>query len=175
MVGIAVAEPDLPPVPIPGESVLSLRNTGLWYPAVPHPGACLNDEYFTGESPLATGYQPLIWTQFGGPGGIYLRSLLEISVTNLGCVCCIEFRYNTDNIPAEARKLGRRTVTAFSVTESFEIDGPGGELIQSIDAGIQRTDSSIAYNFHRHGSLASFKVGHSSSSSPYSRSRTRYY
>jgi len=125
---------------------------------VPSPDLCLNDESFTGESPAAAGYQPLSWIRFGGPNGIYLRSLTEVCVTRLGGLCGIEFHYNTEDIPMEARKLGRRKFTDFSRVERFPIDGPGGELIQTIDVSIERAAGQGVYSFFKHGKLSSFKA-----------------
>jgi hypothetical protein len=127
---------------------------------VPGPNLCLNDESFTGESPSAAGYQPLFWAQFGGPNGIYLRSLTEVVVTRLGGLCGIEFQYDTEDIPAEMRKLGRRRFTEFSHVMRFPIDGPGGELIQTLDVSIERASGDGVYSFYRHGKLSSFKVSY---------------
>ncbi|KAI9770603.1 MAG: hypothetical protein M1840_003195 [Geoglossum simile] len=116
MVSLAIAVLDLPYVP------------RLWYPTMPSPDLCLNDKSFTGESPSAAGHQLLFWTRFGGPGGIYLRSLTEVCVTRLGDLCSIEFHYDTDDIPMETLKLGRRNFTNFSHITRFPIDGPDGEI-----------------------------------------------
>ncbi len=158
MVSLAIAELNLPHVPRPVAQGPSLRATALWYPTVPSPDLCLNDESFTGESPSAAGYQPLFWTRFGGPDGIYLRSLTEVCVTRLGGLCGIEFYYDTENIPTETRKLGRRNFTEFSHVTRFPIDGPGGELIQTIDVSIERAAGESVYSFYKHGKLSSFKV-----------------
>jgi hypothetical protein len=78
-------------------------------------------------------------------------------------LCGIEFHYNTGDIPMEMRKLGRRDFTDFSHVERFPINGPGGELIQTIDVSIERASIEQAarkgvYNFYKHGKLSSFKV-----------------
>src|ERR1700726_3765027 len=96
MVSLGVAEKFSTPNEISMEQSKSLRDTALWYPNIPNPCLCLNDNYFTGEDPSVAGYRPLCWTLFGGPGGIYLRFLTEISVIRLGSLCSIEFPYNTD-------------------------------------------------------------------------------
>ncbi|KAL8828532.1 MAG: hypothetical protein Q9170_006562 [Blastenia crenularia] len=158
IVSLAVAEPNLPCVPQPGAHCSPLRPTALWYPTVPSPNVCLNDESFTGESPSIAGYQPLFWTLFGGPGGIYLRSLIEVSVTRLGALCDIDFRYDTEDISMKTRILGRRKITEFSRITRFAIDGPGGELIQTVDVSIERAAGERVYSFYRHGRLSSFRV-----------------
>ncbi|KAK2805761.1 hypothetical protein FQN50_006037 [Emmonsiellopsis sp. PD_5] len=137
----------------------SLRTTALWYPSVPNQDMYLNDESFTGENPLNTVYQPLILIHFGGSKGIYLQSITAISVTRLGNICCIEFEYNTEDIPKDIRKLGRRKLTEFSHVTRFPIDGPAGEFINAIAVSIQRSDSESAYSFYKHGCLDSLKVG----------------
>ena len=148
----------MPCVPQSGAHGSSLRPTVLWYPTVPSPNVCLNDESFTGECPSTTGYQPLFWTLFGGPGGIYLRSLTEVSVTRLGDLCDIDFRYHTEDISMKTRTLGRRNFTEFSRIIRFPIDGPGGELIQTVDVSIERMAGERVYRFYRHGKLNSFRV-----------------
>ncbi|KAL9101967.1 MAG: hypothetical protein Q9163_002825 [Psora crenata] len=115
----------------------SLRDAALWYPDIPEPGLHLNDDCFTGEDPSAR-YRPLHWTLFGGPGGIYLRSLTNISVTFKLCwggayLRGIEFHYNTDEVPAELRKLGRYRPTGDDRVVRFPIDGPGGEIIETVE------------------------------------------
>ena len=125
---------------------------------MPSPNVCLNDESFTGESPSTAGYQPLFWILFGGPGGIYLRSLTEVSVTRLGSLCSIEFGYDTQDIPIKARTLGCRNITEFSRIIRFPIDGPGGELIKTIDVSIERLAGERLYRFCKHGKLNSFRV-----------------
>ncbi|KAH8692355.1 hypothetical protein BGW36DRAFT_44910 [Talaromyces proteolyticus] len=136
----------------------SLRKVSLWYPAVPHSDLYLNDESFTGESPLTAGYQPLCWIQFGGPNGVYLRSLIEICVIRLGALCSIEFHYKTKTASPKIQKLGRRKLTSFSEIMRFPLDGPGGELIQSVEVSLIRLDGDNVYGFYRHGKLNSFKI-----------------
>lgn len=130
----------------------------MWYPAVPHPDLCLNDESFTGESPLTAGYQPLCWIQFGGPNGVYLRYLTEIRVIRSTALCSIEFHYETEPGSRKIQKLGRRKLTRYSEAIRFPIDGSGGERIQSVEVSLVRIDSENVYDFYRHGKLNSFKV-----------------
>lgn len=159
MISLTTAGPNLPRVPQPGARGLSLRATALWYPIVPSPDICLNDESFTGERPSTAGYQPLFWTLFGGPGGVYLRSLTEVIVTRLGGLCSIDFCYNTEEISMKTCKLGHRNFTQFSRVTRFPIDGPGGELIQTINVGIKRKTGERVYGFYKHGKLDSIQVG----------------
>lgn len=142
--------------PIPQR--FSLREVALWYPAVPHPNLYLNDESFTGESPLITGYRPLCWIQFGGSNGVHLRSLTEICVIRLGALCTIEFHYETKAASPKTKRLGRRKLTSFSDIMRFPIDGPGGERVQSVEVSLIRLSGDNVYDFYRHGKLNSFKV-----------------
>ena len=116
----------------------------------------LNEESFTGEDPVTAGYQPLFWIQFGGPRGSYLRSLTGVSVDSWSC---IEFHYNIKGIPAERWKLGRHTPNQTNRKRTkFSVNGPGGEVIDSIDVSLEYSTSETAYRFYKHGALESFKV-----------------
>ncbi|KAK2816040.1 hypothetical protein FQN49_008043 [Arthroderma sp. PD_2] len=149
----------------------SLRVMAFWYPTVPSPKLHLNDQYYTGGDPSTSGYLPLIWIQFGGPGGIYLKNITGICVTRLGSLCCIEFEYDTD-IPVESRKLGRRKTTDFSRVTRFQIDGRSGEFIRNIDVSTEITDGINVHHLYKFGMLRSFKVttnhGRSMHFKPYS-------
>jgi hypothetical protein len=142
----------------------SLRATALWYPTVPSSDLCLNDESFTGESPLTAGYRPLIWIQFGGPNGTYLQSLTEISATlSRYSIHSIDFHYDTEEGPKEVGKLGRSSIRSKRFWSSseivrFSIDGPGGELIDSVEVSIERREGDDVCSFYRHGRLTSLKV-----------------
>lgn len=46
--------------------------------------------------------------------------------------------------------------------QTFYIDGPGGEIIQSVEVSVWRTKREDAYSFERHGKPESFKIGHTS-------------
>ncbi|PGG95062.1 hypothetical protein AJ80_10029 [Polytolypa hystricis UAMH7299] len=152
LVSIAAAGPR----PIPYDS--SLRATALWYPTVPGPRLFLNDVSFTGGCRLTAGYQPLVWIHFGGPKGIYLQSLRAICVTRLGDLCCIGFEYDTEDIPIEVRKLGRRKSTDLSHVTRFPIDGRAGEFIDAIGVSIERNDGENFHSVNKHGRLSSFKI-----------------
>ncbi|MCJ1253647.1 hypothetical protein MMC24_001459 [Lignoscripta atroalba] len=158
MVSLGVAEKLSSHIEMSMGQSKSLRDAALWYPKIPEPGLRLNDDCFTGEDPSTSGYRPLCWTLFGGPGGIYLRSLTEISVTCLGNLCGIEFHYNTDEVPAEWRKLSRRKSTEFSRVMRFPIDGPGGEIIDTVEVNLDYAYGEHTYSFYKHGALNSFKA-----------------
>src|SRR5690554_3362173 len=86
----------------------------------------------------------LSWVHFGGPKGIYLRSLVAVSSTK---DFEIEFHYNTDEIPTHERMLGRRCSTTLKPDKpmQFAIDGPGGEVIETIEVDILRR---TGFNLH---------------------------
>jgi hypothetical protein len=137
----------------------------LWYPTVPSSDLCLNDESFTGESPLTAGYRPLIWIQFGGPNGTYLQSLTEISATlSRYSIHSIDFYYDTEEGLKEVGKLGRSSIRSnkrfwgSSEIVRFSIDGPGGELIDSVEVSIERREGDDVGSFYRNGRLTSLKV-----------------
>lgn len=136
----------------------SLRDTAFWYPDIPGPALCLDDEGFVGEDPSAVRYRPLCWALFGGFGGRHLESPTGISVTCLGSLCGIEFHYNTDEVPAEWRKLGRRKSTEYAQDMRFPVDGPGGELIETIEVNLEYAYGEHVYSFYEQGKLRSFKV-----------------
>ncbi|KAI9872225.1 MAG: hypothetical protein M1830_001895 [Pleopsidium flavum] len=158
MVSLGVAEKLSSHIEMSMMQSKSLRDTALWYPNIPEPGLCLNDDYFTGEDPSAVGYRPLCWKLFGGPGGIYLQSLTDISVTRLGSLCGIEFHYNTDEVPAEWRKLGRRKSTEYEQVMRFPIDGPGGEIIETVEVNLEYAYGERVHSFYKQGKLRSFKA-----------------
>lgn len=125
---------------------LSFRDKAYWYPSVPPDDVSLNAEFFTGKDSLIKRYQPLIWSRFGGPRGVYLRALTKISVSANGR---IQFQYDREDIPAHSYTLGREKVIVAEPSDSeeddasqgieFSIDGPGGEIIQTIEAAIDKS------------------------------------
>ncbi|KUL90339.1 hypothetical protein ZTR_02164 [Talaromyces verruculosus] len=139
-----------------------LRKAALWYPAVPASNLFLNDQSFTGEHPFAITYQPLCYIHFGGRNGIHLRTLTEIRVYAISDILEIDFQYETNATqPIEIQRLGRIDIEDFSdFVQTFSIDGPGEEMIQSVEVSVKRTKREDAYSFERHGKLDSFKVGH---------------
>jgi hypothetical protein len=112
----------------------SLHDSAFWYPQAPPRGLNLNEDCFTARNNAINQYYPLCWNKFGGPGGIYLRSLTGISTVPYSYFGAMEFHYNNDDIPAECRTIGtfRGYRPAASQPALFAIDGPGGEVIDSI-------------------------------------------
>lgn len=130
----------------------------MWYPTIPNPELHLNDEYFTGGNSLTSGYQPLIWIQFGGPKGTYLQYVRGICVTRLRSLCYIEFEYDTEDVPSEVRKLGRHKSTLIPSSSLFQIDGRAGEFIKTIAVSFIDGNSDNSCRPPKYGKLGSFKV-----------------
>ena len=160
MVSLAVAEC----IPFTIEGAIkegkSLRDSAFWYPQIPGIGLYLNDDYFAARDSSATRYQPLCWTMFGGPEGIYLRYLTGISVTCRGTLRGIEFHYNNDDVPIECRKLGRYKSSEYDKVIHFSIDGPGGEVINNIEVYLGYCVGEYVFRFYKHGALESFEVNY---------------
>ena len=69
MVSFAIVQQDSLQSLRPQIPSFNLRTTAMWYPTVPSNDWCLNENFFTGENPLSSGYQPIFWVRFGGPNG----------------------------------------------------------------------------------------------------------
>lgn len=105
-----------------------------------------------------TSYEPICWTMFGGPSDKYLRLLTGISVTaDAGCPRAVEFHYSSKNVPMECRKVGRCTPSDYAETMRFEIDGAGGEFINSLTVYVRQYSTDVLW-YYKPGILESFKV-----------------
>lgn len=155
MVSLAVAESVTPTI-----KSESLRDSAFWYPKIPGISLYLNDDYFAARDSSTTMYQPLCWTMFGGPRGVYLHHLTGISVTCRSNLRGIEFHYNSEHIPIECRKLGRYKSSEYDEVIHFDIAGPSGEDIDNIKVYYRHYDSDRLPWFYRRGVLMSFKVNY---------------
>ncbi|KAH8647717.1 hypothetical protein BX600DRAFT_475765 [Xylariales sp. PMI_506] len=135
----------------------SLRTSGLWYPSIPPPDLQLNEHLFVPSDYFLDGYKPLLWTHFGGPGGIYLKYLIRISVVWGGDIRRIEFVYS-EGSPIESQVLGRYKPHEYAKTADFAIDGPGGELIDIIEVNRFYPENVSSGWLAKHGAFRSFKV-----------------
>lgn len=116
------------------DRMLQLRHMAIWYPTLPPKTININEAFFQGQRDCGaylSGFRPLFWTCFGGPGGIYLRHLTKITL------CCdalrrIEFSFNV-GVPVESRMFGRHEDEELTEVVEFPIDGPGGEVIDQIE------------------------------------------
>ena len=158
LVSLSVAEATKPLEKLPEERKSSLRDDALWYPNVPGVGLCLNEASFTGEPPSAPGYRPLVWILFGGPKGIWLRHLTQVSVRCNANLYDIEFHYDTDWLPGTEMKLGRRHLVSNPEPLRFNVDGRGGEIITALATSSERIHREGVGSFYRHGKLSSLEV-----------------
>ncbi|MBE3047257.1 hypothetical protein IMZ48_32990 [Candidatus Bathyarchaeota archaeon] len=106
----------------------------IWYPQIPprtvetHPKFALAQ-----DSKLFDNYQPLSWTPFGGTEGQYLRNLTSISSPAKSHSVILKFKFNSDAVPPECRRLAGDMRRDCPETTSFAIDGPGGEMICEVE------------------------------------------
>ncbi|KAK4155856.1 hypothetical protein C8A00DRAFT_41589 [Chaetomidium leptoderma] len=122
-----------------GKDNHSLRHSAIWYPDVPPPTLNLNQDFLVAPEAHTSGFKPLFWSWFGGPGGIYLASLVKVRIT--GEIGRIDFFFDTPEVPAGCQSFGRiepwedkdnNSDDDLKVVE-FPIDGPGGEVIDSVE------------------------------------------
>lgn len=153
MVSLAARQPTLP-------ADHSLRRSAIWYPDVPSSKLSLNEGFLVAPRAYTSGYRPLFWTSFGGPGGVYLASLVKISV--IGVIDRIDFTFNNAEVPVECRSFGRirdrvdnEGDDSDEVVE-FPIDGPGGEIVDRVEVHQELflEDSNAADFLCREGLLA---------------------
>lgn len=136
-----------------------LRGSAFWYPRVPETGLYLNECRFTIREHAMARYEPICWTMFGEPAGMYLRFLTGISVTaDENCPRLIEFHYNSDDVPLECRRVGRCIPPDYAKTMHFEIDGAGGEVMDSLTVYVRPYLSDNVMWYYGPGALRSFKV-----------------
>lgn len=151
MVSLAVAKRT------PLSECRSLRDSALWYPYVLQAGLHLNDVDFLAKDTATTRYQPLCWAIFRGPGGIYLRSIIRLSITCFGAVREIEFYYDNKEVLVGSRKLGRCFTEGINVIY-FLIDGPGGEVIDFVTVYFRPRVGDYVFWIYRPWVLELFKV-----------------
>ncbi|KAK3305101.1 uncharacterized protein B0T15DRAFT_188618 [Chaetomium strumarium] len=115
----------------------SLRSSAIWYPEVPHASLDLNEGFLVEPQEYTSGYRPLFWSCFGGPGGIYLSNLVKITI--IGVIDRIEFSFDIQEVPAECRSFGRMgdweddEIDDNDGVVEFPIDGPGGEVLDRVE------------------------------------------
>ncbi|KHN98281.1 F-box domain containing protein [Metarhizium album ARSEF 1941] len=114
----------------------SLRHSAFWYPRAPDPGLDLNDDCFTATESSNAKYQPLCWTVFGGRNGSYLRNLTGLSVTCSPLIRGIAFHYAV-HTPEKTGTVGKFRARPNDSVTYFSIDGPGGEIVDTIEVFVQ--------------------------------------
>ncbi|KAH6637196.1 hypothetical protein F5144DRAFT_209027 [Chaetomium tenue] len=110
----------------------TLRSSAIWYPDVPSPGLDLNEAFFVPLKSYTWGYKPVFWTCFGGPGGAYLPNLTKVMVSMYGILLRIDFSFDKE-VPVECRMFGRNKLPEDKPPVIFQIDGPGGEVIDKVE------------------------------------------
>ena len=158
MVSLGVEFEDVSAIDQPTKEMESLRDIGLWDPEAPGPNLFLNEYPFLVNGYSPTKYRPLAWTSFGGPGGVYLRSLTGIVVTlgRLDSPNPLHFTYDTKAIPKQSGKPGGCNRPYYGRRVHFPIDGPGGEIIEAVEIILQ--SAIVRSNSGETGSLMGFKV-----------------
>ncbi|OHE93544.1 F-box domain-containing protein [Colletotrichum orchidophilum] len=136
-----------------------LRKAGIWYPAIPGPNLCLNEASFPPREHYLNGYKPLFWTSFGGPGGIYLRNLTNLSVIWGACgIRRVDFAYDI-TVPPEHRAFGCEMSGEWTKEINFAIDGAGGEFIDAIEVFQHQYQPKEGYTWMvEEGVIVAFKV-----------------
>ncbi len=103
----------------------------MWYPTIPPPDLCLNEDAFLPSALHMEAYKPLFWCHFGGPGGKYLRHLTGIKTMQNDGLLRMYFLFDTE-VPVECRSFGRLRSAGWGVGSTMPIDGPGGERIEIV-------------------------------------------
>ncbi|KAK2880156.1 hypothetical protein FQN49_000503 [Arthroderma sp. PD_2] len=142
-------------IPIDGETSrqehLGLRESAQWVPEVPDDRLCLNESSFENFTDGSQIYLPLTTAIYGGLGGVHLKKLIRITVWVFDYlnIYGIDFVYNVKVEGRLVHTLGRAGPfldtarrgyepydSSTDLKVDFQIDGPGGEVIDKID--IQR-------------------------------------
>lgn len=129
------------PVPKESKPYDLFFNYMLWFPDTPKPDMHLNELSFIGHQEKKTEFRPICCSLFGGPGGVFLPLITGVFVVFKDLVMVdIEFRYTNDsvNIPPTCRRLHRCKRGDGLHTMYFDINGPGGEFIETVDFAILR-------------------------------------
>lgn len=128
MVGLSVGRK----LPSPEVSI-PLRDAATWFPEIPPPDLCLNEDEFHGKEPATNPnsiYPPLCWFSFGGPHGSLLRSLAGISATSSyqNFLNGFGFAYfaTDENDGLQIKPHGYQDFIPHNDTLGLHIDGPGG-------------------------------------------------
>lgn len=118
---------------------MSIRRTALWYPSLPPDGLDLNEDSFTGQHPLFSGYQPLSWIHFGGKEGKSLKHVRGLLVQYSYGLHGLQFVYDEAHEKRVSDKLGRCKESDLPGT-LFSLDGAEGERIELVHIGTRCYD-----------------------------------
>ena len=112
----------------------SLRDTAIWFRSVPDQHLDLNEHIFPrGAHTRDNEYDPIFWTLFGGSRGSFLRYLVAVEIRQFSQ---IKFHYNMPQNSYRVKRLGRKNRELKRPPVRFEIDGPGGEIIETVDISL---------------------------------------
>ncbi|KAJ5113275.1 hypothetical protein N7456_001809 [Penicillium angulare] len=114
----------------------SLRSTALWYPSVPSSAFCLNEQSFKGPIPPPTAFSPMHWVNFGGRKGTHLQYLTDISLGEFKYPASVKFQYEQDTLIEPLHFGVPETLDRYEYSAN-DIDGPGGEYIQTVHVAIR--------------------------------------
>ncbi|KAF6817420.1 F-box domain-containing protein [Colletotrichum musicola] len=128
----------------------------IWYPDVPGPSLCLNEYSFPPRDHYLGGYNPLLWTSLGGPGGAYLRHFTGLSVVWGRGVHRIDFAHDV-TVPFEQRTLGCLDSGPWTENIDFAVDGPGGEIIEAVEVFRYNAEEVRLRCMVEEGDLAAFR------------------
>ncbi|CAK1360825.1 unnamed protein product [Cercospora beticola] len=128
-----------------GPDSIDLRKQAIWYPRVPQPSLHIQDQHHQRYPP---DFRPIFWTQFGGARGNLLKHVISVSISRQNSIRGISFDYaNTAPATTRVAMLGHPPAESSFRTKRFSIDGPAGERITSITAGIgQCRDQDILWS-----------------------------
>lgn len=117
-----------------------LLETALWFPSAPPPHLSMRSLHLTNHKPFPSSYEPYIYALFGGPRGTYLPLLTGLNFNwRSRSLWTIDFQYKYSDpsiIPSSCSRLGRVKFNAKRPRETdFDIDGPGGEVINAVEVG----------------------------------------
>lgn len=109
------------------------RNQAFWYPDIPGAHLDLNEKSYTGKPSSTLCCSPRIWVSFGGDNGADLAKLTGIAVTSwLGYISRFEFTYTDPGMKCSLGRQEHINIHDIPADTTFNIDGPGGERIDSV-------------------------------------------
>lgn len=170
MVGLAVPDVSTRDAePEPTGATLPLRPHAIWYPSIPPENVFLHDDTYTGEAVSSAEYLPVVHTIFGGPKGVFLKYLTQITaVCTHSAISGLEFSYDSKNSPIQHQQLHCSKETFGPDLNdlnriNFSINGPSGELITQMQVGYAyRLNQNVTGGPRQVVDVMSLVVSHSS-------------
>ncbi|KAH6615848.1 hypothetical protein B0J18DRAFT_290993 [Chaetomium sp. MPI-SDFR-AT-0129] len=132
MIGLTVYTPSPQP--------FELGSSLLWHPSIPPQALDLNDTGIFPSGWSSVPPNPVFWCHFGGTGGRDLERLLGITIAySPQSLFYLEFFF-ANHLEEESLMLGSTRGTGNREMVTFDIDGPGGERIESVRITHQAPD-----------------------------------